>query len=153
MQGTSGISLWWVILKRLPWEIDCELLDTDGSGKPDCLVSGLGGLLVSIEPIAGTIHWNSEINTQIHLPLLLSDVDADGINDLLTIETVNSTQNIVFLSGKSGKLVARRPVPECSDMRLLSIDSSFVLSYTCYKGLANSKYLFQIIHINTLVLS
>ncbi|XP_001608079.1 uncharacterized protein LOC100124186 [Nasonia vitripennis] len=137
MQGTSGIPLWWVVLKRLPTDIDCEILDTDGSGKPDCLVSGEGGLLVSIEPIAGTIHWNSEIHAQPALPLLLSDLDSDGINDLLTIELTNSSQSLVFLSGKSGKVLARQSIPGCQSVELSDIDSAFVLSYTCHNGNSN----------------
>lgn len=143
MQGTSGIPLWWVVLKRLPTDIDCEILDTDGSGKPDCLVSGEGGLLVSIEPIAGTIHWNSEIHAQPELPLLLSDLDSDGINDLLSIELTNSSQNLVLLSGKSGKVLARRSIPGCQSVKLSNIDMSFVLSYTCYNGNSNRKFVVQ----------
>lgn len=132
MQGTTGIPLWWVILKRVPTAIDCELLDSDGSGKADCLVSGEGGLLVSIEPIAGTIHWNSDTHTHSDLPLLLSDVNADGTDDLLSVELANPGFNLVLLSGKNGKLLHRWPMPKCERIRLDGIDAAFVLKYTCY---------------------
>ncbi|XP_058797452.1 uncharacterized protein LOC131667776 [Phymastichus coffea] len=132
MQGTNGIPLWWVVLKRVPTDINCELLDTDGSGKPDCLVSGQGGLLVSIEPIAGTIHWNSDTHTHSDLPMLLSDVDSDGIDDLLSIELANVGFNLVLLSGRTGKLIHPWPMPKCRRISLDSIDAAFVLKYTCY---------------------
>lgn len=139
MHGTSGIPLWWVVLKKLPIDINCEILDTDGSGKPDCLVSGQGGLLVSIEPIAGTIHWNSEIHSHTDLPLPLSDLDSDGINDLVTVEITNSSHNLAFLSGKNGKLLVRRSISECESVKLISVDSSFILTYICRNGTSNRK--------------
>ncbi|KAJ8683226.1 hypothetical protein QAD02_019018 [Eretmocerus hayati] len=131
IQGNSGITLWWVPLKRLPVDIDCQMIDTDGSGKPDCIVSSENGSLASIDPIAGTVHWNSEVPTHMDLPLLLLDLDSDGINDLLSIEITNSSQNLVFLSGRSGKLLARHIVLNCQSLKLVNIDSSFVLTYIC----------------------
>jgi hypothetical protein len=151
MQATDGKPLWWVVLKRLPTDINCEILDTDASGKPDCLVSGQGGLLVSIEPISGTIHWNSEVYTYSNLPLLLSDLDSDGINDLLTIEIANTSQNLVILTGKGGKLLGRRAIPNCESVKLNSIDSSFILLYTCYNGKDNRKFMFLCICYRNLI--
>ncbi|XP_023245391.1 uncharacterized protein LOC106641812 isoform X2 [Copidosoma floridanum] len=134
MKGTSGIPLWWVALQRLPIDISCDLIDTDGSGKPDCLVSCEGGLLVSIEPITGTIHWKAEVPSTSELPLVLSDLDADRIHDLIGVELTNTSQNLVFLSGKTGKLLMRREIPDCQYVKLNRIDFSFVLTYTCYNG-------------------
>ncbi|KOC60289.1 hypothetical protein WH47_08661, partial [Habropoda laboriosa] len=103
MQGNSGLPLWLVSLKRQPTEIDCISVDTDRSGKPDCIVAGDQGLLASIEPIAGTIHWSSKIYTFKKLPLILSDIDSDGVEDFLSIEiAVKNMPNIVLLSGGSG---------------------------------------------------
>lgn len=132
LQGTSGIPLWWVVLKKLPVNINCRLFDTKGSGKPDCLVSGEDGLLISIEPISGTTLWNSELHTYEDLPLQLSDLDSDGINDLLSVSISNTSQDLVFISGKNGKLLTRLSISGCNMIKLKSIDSSLTLSYWCY---------------------
>lgn len=141
LQGTSGIPLWWIVLKRLPIDINCDLIDTDGSGKPDCIVSGEGGLLISIEPISGTIHWNAEVHTTPELPLVLSDLDGDRINDLIAIEITNTSQNLIFLSGKTGKLLRRQDIANCQYVKLNRVDLSFVLTYTCYNGNNDRMYL------------
>lgn len=120
------------MLKKLPVNINCELFDTNGSGKPDCVVSGEDGLLVSIEPIAGTIIWNSESHTCEEIPLQLSDLDSDGINDLLSVSISNTSQDLIFLSGKTGKLLSRLPISGCHTIKLDRIDASFLLSYWCY---------------------
>lgn len=132
MQGNSGLPLWLVSLKRLPTEIDCISVDTDQSGKPDCIVVGNQGLLASIEPIAGTIHWSSNIHTFEKLPLILSDVDSDTVEDFLSIE-IATKNNFVLLSGATGHLLGRYSPKNCSS---IDINNHFndTISYICYNN-------------------
>ncbi|PBC30317.1 hypothetical protein APICC_09135 [Apis cerana cerana] len=132
MQGNSGLPLWLVSLKRLPTEIDCISVDTDRSGKPDCIVVGNQGLLASIEPIAGTIHWSSNIHTFEKLPLILSDVDSDTVEDFLSIE-IATKNNLVLLSGATGHLLGRYSPKNCSS---IDINNHFndTISYICYNN-------------------
>lgn len=136
VQGNSGIPLWWVILKRIPKDINCVVLDTDGSGKPDCLVSGEKGLLASIEPTSGVMHWNSLLHTHEKLPVLLPDVNNDGIGDLLTVELndqeKSQSNNLVILSGKNGILLARQRTA-CSFIELTDLDFNMTVSYICHE--------------------
>lgn len=141
MQGNSGLPLWLVSLKRLPTEIDCISVDTDRSGKPDCIVVGNQGLLASIEPIAGTIHWSSNIHTFEKLPLILSDVDSDTVEDFLSIE-IATKNNLVLLSGATGHLLGRYSPKNCSS---IDINNHFndTISYICYNNNGKSKYKFN----------
>ncbi|XP_024946179.1 uncharacterized protein LOC107272793 isoform X2 [Cephus cinctus] len=132
VQGVSGTPLWWVTLKRLPLEIDCFALDTDGSGKPDCIVAGEKGLLVSIEPTTGMIHWSSAIHTYSKLPVLLPDIDSDGIDDLLSVEIMaESILGLVLLSGRNGQVVGRPLTRDCSSIQIISFNSNVTVSYSC----------------------
>ncbi|XP_076639211.1 uncharacterized protein LOC143351520 isoform X1 [Colletes latitarsis] len=133
MQGNSGLPLWLVRLERPPTEIDCISVDTDRSGKPDCIVAGDQGLLASIEPIAGTIHWSSKIHTFNKLPVILSDIDSDEVNDFLSVEvTMKNTSNLVLLSGRSGHLLGRYSPGNCLSIDIYNLVFNNTISYACY---------------------
>ena len=133
MQANSGLPLWLVSLKRPPTEIDCVSVDTDRSGKPDCIVAGDQGLLASIEPIAGTIHWSSKIHTFEKLPVILPDIDSDGVDDLLSIEIATKNMpNLVILSGGTGHLLGRYSPGNCSLIDIYNLVFNGTISYVCY---------------------
>ncbi|XP_076282778.1 uncharacterized protein LOC143210117 [Lasioglossum baleicum] len=132
LQESSGSPLWLVSLKRSPTEMDCNSVDTDKSGKPDCIVAGDQGLLASIEPIAGIIHWSSKIHTFEKLPVILPDIDSDGVADFLSIEVaIKSMPNLVLLSGKTGNLLGRYSPGDCSLIDIYSLVSTDTISYVC----------------------
>ncbi|EFN72697.1 hypothetical protein EAG_06882 [Camponotus floridanus] len=106
MQGNSGLPLWLVPLKKSPLIIDCASIDIDQSGKPDCIVAGEQGLLVSIEPIAGTIHWSATTHTFPKLPIILPDINADNVEDLLSVAVDDA--NVLYLAFLSGKTAVSR---------------------------------------------
>ncbi|XP_077256480.1 uncharacterized protein LOC143894210 isoform X2 [Temnothorax americanus] len=133
MQGNSGLPLWLVPLKRLPTNIDCTSIDIDQSGKPDCIVAGEQGLLISIEPIAGTIHWSSTTNTFSKLPVIIPDIDADNIEDLLSVAIDNANvSSLVFLSSKTGQLLERYSINDCISIDIYNLVSNGNISYNCY---------------------
>lgn len=140
MQGDNGLPLWLVFLQRPPTEIDCVSVDTDRSGKPDCIVAGEQGLLASIDPIAGTIHWSSKIYTFDKLPLILSDVDSDGVEDFLSIElTTKNTSNLVLLSGANGHLLGRYTPENCSSVDMYHHRAfNHNVTYDCYDSTRRS---------------
>lgn len=141
MQGSNGLPLWLVPLKRLPTIIDCTSIDIDRSGKPDCIVAGEQGLLVSIEPIAGTIHWSSTIHTFPKLPVILPDIDADDIEDLLSISIDNvNLSSLVLLSGKTGQLLGHYALNNCISVDIYNLVSNGSISYSCYDDSAKRTY-------------
>ncbi|XP_031830697.1 uncharacterized protein LOC116426202 [Nomia melanderi] len=132
MKENSGVPLWLVSLKRPPTEIDCISVDTDQSGKPDCIVAGDQGLLASIEPIAGIIHWSSKIHTFEKLPVILPDIDSDGVADLLSVEVaIKNMPNVVLLSGRTGHLLGRYSPGNCSLIDIYNLISNDTVSYIC----------------------
>lgn len=141
MKENSGVPLWLVSLKRPPTEIDCISVDTDQSGKPDCIVAGDQGLLASIEPIAGIIHWSSKIHTFKKLPVILPDIDSDGVADFLSIEiAIKNIPNVVLLSGRTGHLLGRYSPGNCSLIDIYNLVSNDTVSYICNDGNKRSKY-------------
>lgn len=141
MQGNTGLPLWLVPLKRLPTVIDCTSIDIDRSGKPDCIVVGEQGLLVSIEPIAGTIHWSSTTHTVSKLPIILPDVDADNIEDLLSVGMDNANvSHLVVLSGKTGQLVGDYALNNCLSIDIYNLVLNDSIAYSCYDDNARREY-------------
>lgn len=132
MRGSTGLPLWLVPLKKLPTEIDCISIDTDCSGKPDCVVAGEEGLLISIEPIAGTIHWTSTVHTFSKLPVVLPDLNSDGVEDFLSVEImVQHRPGLVILSGKTGQLLGRYVPGNCSVIDIYHLVHNDTISYVC----------------------
>ncbi|XP_018051446.1 PREDICTED: uncharacterized protein LOC108689257 [Atta colombica] len=137
MQGNNGLPLWLVPLKRLPTIIDCTSIDVDQSGKPDCIVAGERGLLISIEPIAGTIHWSATARTVPKLPVIIPDIDADNIEDLLSIAVDNANiSSLVLLSGKTGQLLERYSLNNCVPIDIYNLVLNGNISYHCYDDTA-----------------
>ncbi|XP_012267147.2 uncharacterized protein LOC105692497 [Athalia rosae] len=132
VHGGKGLTLWWVPLSPVPTEIDCVSLDVDGSGKADCLVVGEHGLLASIEPIAGTRQWTSNVHTHSKLPVFLPDIDGDAIDDLLSVEVGEGSLGIALISGKNGHLLGRQLRPDCRRIHIYSIDLEGTVSYLCH---------------------
>ncbi|CAL7943688.1 unnamed protein product [Xylocopa violacea] len=139
IQGNSGLPLWLVSLKRPPTDIDCVSVDTDRSGNPDCIVAGDQGLLASIEPIAGTIHWSSKIYTFEKLPVILPDIDSDRVEDFLSVEIATKNKpNLVLLSGGTGHLLGRYSPRNCSFIDIYNHMLNDTISYVCYDNNGNS---------------
>ncbi|XP_043273721.1 protein FAM234B [Venturia canescens] len=137
MQGNTGTLLWWVPLqKKWPTDINCTTFDADGSETPDCIVSG-ENLLLSIDPTAGTIHWTSLYPTKPQLPLIIPDVDSDGIDDLLSVTQNGYPQGgIILLSGKNGKYLGEHMNSDCesfarNSIRIIRLESNGDISYIC----------------------
>ncbi|KAK2588229.1 hypothetical protein KPH14_004262 [Odynerus spinipes] len=133
IQGTSGVYLWLVRLERVPTNIDCISIDTDRSGKPDCIVVGERGLLKSIDPTTGIIHWSSETHTFPNLPVIIPDINSDGIEDLLSVEiTQENASSLVLLSGNTGQLLGKYVKHNCSSVNIYDLVTDGTILYLCH---------------------
>ncbi|KAI4480945.1 hypothetical protein M0804_010042 [Polistes exclamans] len=133
IDGTSGFDSWWVRLERIPTNIDCLSIDTDKSGKPDCIVVGERGLLKSIDPAKGKIHWSSEVHTFSKLPVILPDLNSDGVEDLLSVEvSQENVSTLVLLSGNTGQLLGKYTKHNCSLVNIYNLVSDGTILYVCH---------------------
>lgn len=133
IHGTSGLYLWLVCLERVPTNIDCISIDTDQSGKSDCIVVGERGLLKSIDPTTGIIHWSSEVHTFPKLPVILPDLNSDGIEDLLSVElTQGNISSLVLLSGNTGQILGKYIKHNCSLVNIYNLVSEGTILYLCH---------------------
>ncbi|XP_046471423.1 uncharacterized protein [Neodiprion pinetum] len=134
IHGGNGLLLWVVRLSYPPTEIVCKNLNMDKSRMPEttCLVAGEPGL-ISINSTTGLTQWSISASTHSKLPMLLPDIDGDGIADLLSvvISKDQKKQSPALFSGKSGSLLGQELKPECRRVYVSSLDSNDTISYLC----------------------
>ncbi|XP_034110906.1 uncharacterized protein LOC117572302 [Drosophila albomicans] len=95
--GSSGAVAWYDETVDEPVAIDCTLLDVDSNGKPDCLVIDEYGELGVINSASGQWHWRFMEHSARKLdaydfPLILPDIDGDGVLDILLISSISLEQ-------------------------------------------------------------
>lgn len=95
--GNTGAVAWYDETVDEPVAIDCTLLDVDGNGKPDCLVIDEYGELGVINSASGQWHWRFVEHSPTKLdaydfPLILPDIDDDGVLDILLISSISLEQ-------------------------------------------------------------
>lgn len=137
--GSSGQVAWYDELTNEPSIIDCNLIDADLSGDTDCLVIDEFGEMSCINPISGQWIWHvaeTNIPGKLNFPLVLPDVNSDGVNDLLiacTVQSQNHTQNALkLISGANGKQIGRTYiVKKCSYIHRFQIDAQLKISFNC----------------------
>lgn len=139
--GSSGQVAWYDELTNEPSIIDCNLIDADSNGDTDCLVIDEFGEMSCINPISGQWIWHvSETNIpgKLNFPLVVPDVNRDGVKDLLIACTVqglskNHTHNALkLISGSSGKQIGRSYIiKKCSYIHRFQIDAQLKISFNC----------------------
>ncbi|XP_014260051.1 uncharacterized protein LOC106672829 [Cimex lectularius] len=140
--GKTGEELYWLPLTALPRYIDCSVLDLVVNGVKACLVVGEGGYIAALNPITGLVEWKVVANKKDHLPqphdvdvpLLIPDIDGDGLRDLVTLSRYTSGHHrLIFISAKTGNVIKHPSLkPECSLVSDLTYDfRSSTLFYTC----------------------
>lgn len=160
--GSGGEISWYDKMLDEPSSIDCGILDTDKDGYPDCLVIDEYGQLGCINPIAGTWLWHISLyqnNNQdngssssssaekadhrrkaidlLDFPLILPDVDGDGVKDLLLVTSLEQADhnNFLFVSGAHGRpLGTAYKLSYCSQVHKLKIEAKFKLVFNCIKN-------------------
>lgn len=139
--GSSGQVAWYDELVNEPSIIDCNLIDADLSGDTDCLVIDEFGQMSCINPVSGQWIWHvaeTNIPGKLNFPLILPDINQDGVKDLLIGCTVpslsqNRTQNALkLISGANGKQIGRNYiVKNCSYIHRFQIDAQLKISFNC----------------------
>lgn len=146
LMGHNGQVAWYVKLERRPTDIDCNLIDVDLDGFNDCLVIGDDDMLKAVQSIAGTEMWDVhgpdfKKNLSMYhfeFPLVLPDLDGDGVKELLTAcsfrqnSTSKRQNHLVIISGKSGAAVGVPvEIKTCSALHNLLLEKDFNITYTC----------------------
>ncbi|XP_055529801.1 uncharacterized protein LOC129721360 [Wyeomyia smithii] len=143
--GSSGKVAWYDQMVNEPKSIDCTLIDADLSGAPDCLIMDEYGQLECINPLSGEWIWHSPIydrknilkqNDLLDFPLVIPDVDGDGVNDLFFITSFGETKHnkFVMISGRKGQLIGDSfIVKECIYVHKLMIDADYNVMYNCVR--------------------
>ncbi|XP_053676107.1 uncharacterized protein LOC128726329 isoform X2 [Anopheles nili] len=144
--GSSGKVAWYDQMINEPKSIDCTLLDADRSGAPDCLVLDEYGQLECIDPLSGEWLWHAEgynkrsnagrQSDMLDFPLLIPDVDGDGVHDLLFVTSSSETKHnrLVMISGRKGVMIGDSyAVKECLYVHKLMLDEELNVKFNCVK--------------------
>lgn len=133
---------WYDELANEPSIIDCNLIDADLSGDNDCLVIDEFGEMSCINPVSGQWIWHiaeTHIPGKLNFPLVLPDINRDGVKDLLIACTVQipTSQNIThnalkLISGANGRQIGSNYiVHRCSYIHRFQIDAQLKISFNC----------------------
>ncbi|XP_055621017.1 uncharacterized protein LOC129765154 [Toxorhynchites rutilus septentrionalis] len=143
--GSTGLVAWYDQMINEPKSIDCTLIDADLNGSPDCLIMDEYGQLECINPLSGEWIWHSPIydrknvlkqNDLLDFPLVIPDVDGDGVRDLFFITSFGETKHnkFVMISGRKGELIGDSYiVKECIYVHKLMIDAEYNVMFNCVK--------------------
>lgn len=140
--GSLGQVAWYDKMTNEPNVIDCSLIDADHDGSLDCLVTDEYSQLGCINPVSGQWLWhvhnsghsNVRNNHLLDFPLLLPDLNGDGVNDLLMASSLDGSRhnNLMLISGTDGQSIGQSyAVAECDYIHKLSIDSKMMISFNC----------------------
>ncbi|XP_043648505.1 uncharacterized protein LOC122616965 [Drosophila teissieri] len=157
--GSSGAVAWFVEMVDEPVALDCTLIDIDGNGKPACLVLDEYGELGALHPVSGEwLWWFKERSARkvdaYDFPIILPDLDADGVLDLLLVTSLSLVQrtkslaqpkhespekiearNVLrMLSGRKGTPIGEGfTIHECDNLSNVKLEAGNV-SFTCQRG-------------------
>lgn len=142
LMGANGQVGWFDEMVNEPSIIDCSLLDVDANGETDCLVIDEFGEIGALNPVSGTWLWHvaektSNDTDKLSFPLVLPDIDHDGIKDLLIVCAIdNGTYNTLkLISGASGRAIGGSyTITKCSYIHKFQLDANLKISYNCIKN-------------------
>lgn len=137
--GSSGQVAWYDEIVNEPKIIDCTLIDVDRNGAADCLVVDEFGEIGAINPLSGEWLWHVSDRTTktsefLSFPLVLPDLNRDGVNDLLVAASVGQGlyNNLRILSGSNGQTIGISfTMTECSFIHKFQMDRQFKVSFNC----------------------
>lgn len=130
--GSSGAVAWDFQQESYPTKMNCSIIDVDGNGFNDCLVTDEKGLK-AIETISGEAVWHANSDQeksipQLDMPVKVEDFDKDGVNDLLSIY---KKESFLLISGKTGKALSNMKLSHlCTSISNLTLIKS-AIRYGC----------------------
>lgn len=139
--GQSGIVSWYIEMINEPRSLDCTLIDANKDGVKDCLLLDEFGQLGVINSVSGEwIYYKNTFDSKrlvkrndlLDFPLILPDVNNDGVNDLLLASSngENDHNNLLVISGSNGNIL-RQQKEDCVYVHKLQIDPDFMVKYIC----------------------
>lgn len=128
LNGLNGEVLWTVSSVDHIFT-SATMKDLNGDKIDDIFMGGRSAELMAIDGKTGKILWKFDKKSggvkwfNFYNPLFIKDQDHDGVEDILTsnggnvlaepgVERDRKPGNLVVLSGKNGKLLARAPMPD-----------------------------------------
>ena len=127
LNSLDGTTIWEQGVKFAAFAVRC-ILDVNGDGAPDCLVSGRSAGFVALSGADGALLWSVDPaivfgTYNFYFPLVLPDMDDDGVDDIINVhggdpkyeptEHDRSPAFLVAVSGRTGqKLMEPVPMPD-----------------------------------------
>ncbi|XP_040571328.1 uncharacterized protein [Lepeophtheirus salmonis] len=151
----SGQILWKRSISSIIHKHGCHLIDVNGDGIKDCIVTGDSGIFAAINPVNGAELWYTRHHiplTNLSLPRKLPDLNNDGIPELLSAAAVtlpsgvkdhrqHVRNNLVLLSGKTGKVLGRPYlIEECTDLGAVNLTSKLAIQFDCTSAVGPDQF-------------
>ena len=110
MDGVTGKTVWEAEANFPVFAVRCEL-DINQDGVMDCIASGRTGGFTALNGVDGTVLWVVDDNLTFpgynyFFPLIVDDLDSDGVSDLINMHGGDSTYNPEIKDRSPGFLVA-----------------------------------------------
>ncbi|XP_065222080.1 uncharacterized protein LOC135846740 [Planococcus citri] len=135
LNGLSGKQIWRKHFNRIPTELDCSLIQLKNRTVDECVVLSEKNFVALISSDEGKSLWsfpreNIKYNKDYHqFPVVLPDLDGDGVRELAFIKDINK---LVLLSGASGTVLLNNITNnECTEISHLKYIEGLNLSYLC----------------------
>lgn len=131
--GNNGGITWYISQTSVPVEMKCNSFDVNADGKKDCLLLGENGI-EAVDPIKGNVLWYVHKNFETRLienldfPIVLSDLNNDGVNDLIT--RVKGTNKFLVVSGRSGIVLYDLVMNNCDTVQGVAFENNNFV-YVC----------------------
>lgn len=137
--GSSGQVAWYDEMVNEPEIIDCTLIDADLNGDSDCLVVDEFGEIGCINPVSGQWLWrhhgkSTQRPIRVSFPLVLPDINRDGVGDLLVVGRSNSGlyNSIRFISGAAGTAIGNEYImKKCTYIHKFQLDINNKITFNC----------------------
>lgn len=127
LESRTGSTIWENSVNFAVFAVRC-IVDVNGDGTLDCLVSGRSGGFLALNSADGALLWSIDPTLvfspyNFYFPMVLPDMDNDGVDDIISVhggdpkyepsDHERSPAFLVAVSGKTGqKLMERVPMPD-----------------------------------------
>ncbi|KAK9510628.1 hypothetical protein O3M35_005369 [Rhynocoris fuscipes] len=136
--GRTGEILWQYWTRKDVLFVDCSA-NINADKTNDCLLSGKGGVLCSIDGKSGNLIWEVEksrdlYTIDIYSAQYISDFDGDGYSDVLVAHTSDDTGLLIVLSGRNGNTIGEIQSPKQEGLYtvprvIVTIDGTYMVIF------------------------
>ncbi|XP_043280238.1 uncharacterized protein [Venturia canescens] len=129
LDGKTGSTIWTHWTAHAIFNVNCEVDITKDNVK-DCLITGRGGILHTVDGSDGTAVWKFKLESKmtseegsildVYDATFMNDVDGDDIGDVIASHTLQSgdlrSSEIILISGKTGSIIRRVDFPRKEEL-------------------------------------